>query len=134
MWSSILGFFGGGGKAAETILDGAVNGIDKLLFTEEEKAEFRGKLADAWIKLQETLGEETSVRGVTRRIIAVGFAGFYLFMSTMAIAFWPFYREYSNFIWDVTNGTHGYITLAIVAFYFGPYFLMQAFEKLTGKK
>ena len=134
MWASILGFFGGGSKAAEKVLGGAVDGIDKLVYTDEEKAEFRGKLADAWIELQKTLGEETSVRGVTRRILAVAFSGFYLLASVLAIGFWPFYKEYSDFIWEVTNGTHGYITLAIVAFYFGPYFLMQAFEKLTGKK
>lgn len=132
--ASILGWFGGGTKAADTIIDGAVAGIDKLVFTDEERSELRGKLAEQWIELQKTLGEETSVRGVTRRILAVMFSSIYILFSVASVIIWPFWKEYADFIWDVANNVYGYITLAIVAFYFGPYFLSQLVERFMGKK
>ena len=124
-------WFQSGSEAAEKVLDAGIRGLDALVFTDEEKLEFQRKLADQWIKLQETLGEETTVRGVTRRILAVLFSGAYLLLSTAAVVMYAFSTEYANFIWEVCNGQLGWITLAVAGFYFGPYFLTQMFN---GKK
>lgn len=118
-------------KATEKVLDGAISGIDKLVYTDEEKAEARTKYLETWLELQKMLGEETSVRGITRRILAIMCVGTYIFLSLFSVAMWKFDKAYADFIWEVGNaGQYGYITLTIVAFYFGPYFL----EKLIGKK
>lgn len=128
---NLFGWLMAGPAAAEKVLDGAISGIDKIVYTEEEKADLRAKLGDQWIELQKTLGEETTVRGVTRRILAVMCVGVYIFLSLFCVAVWKFDKLYADFIWEVANaGQYGYITLTIVAFYFGPYFL----EKLLGKK
>jgi hypothetical protein len=120
-----------GPKAAEKVLDAGIAGVDKLFYTDEERAEARKELAAGWIKLQETLGEETTVRGMTRRILAVMVVGVYIFLSLMCVAVWKFDKGYADFIWEVANaGQYGYMTLAVVVFYFGPY----VFERIFGKK
>ncbi len=127
----LLDWITAGPKAAEKVLDATVSGIDKLVYTEEEREDARSKFLDHWLELQKTLGEETSVRGVTRRIIALLCIGTYVGLSVASVAVWKFDKLYADFIWEVANaGQYGYITLTIVAFYFGPYFL----QKLLGKK
>jgi hypothetical protein len=119
-----------GPRAAEKVLDAGISGIDKLVYTEEEKAEARGKMLDSWIKLQETLGEETTVRGVTRRILAVMFCGVYVLLTLVAAVVWPWMKDYANFLWEIANGQYGWITMSVAVFYFGPY----VFERMFAKK
>lgn len=131
MGFDLFGWITSGPKAAEKVLESTISGIDKLVFTEEEKSDVMARAADQWLELQKMLGEETSVRGVTRRIIAVLCIGAYVGLSLFSVAVWKFDKTYADFIWEVANaGQYGYITLTIVAFYFGPYFL----QKLLGKK
>lgn len=120
----------GAPSAAEKVLDGAVNGIDKLVYTEEERAEAKEKFLEHWLKLQATLGEETTVRGVTRRILAVLFCGTYVLLTLVAAAVWPWMKEYADFLWEIANGQYGWIVLTVVVFYFGPYVI----ERMLGKK
>lgn len=127
---NIFKWFSSGPAAAEKVLDAGIRGVDAIVYTEEEKADARMKLLDGWVELQKTLGEETSVRGVTRRILAFMYGGAYVVLSLGAVAAWKFDKEYADFMWDVANGTYGTITLTIVAFYFGPYFIQQ----LIGRK
>lgn len=120
-----------GPKAAEKVLDGTIAGIDKLVLTEEERLDARKDFIESWLKLQATLGEETTVRGVTRRLLALLVVGTYVFLSIGAVAVWKFDKAFADFIWEVANaGQYGYMTLAVVVFYFGPY----VFERLFGKK
>jgi hypothetical protein len=120
-----------GPKAAEKVLDGAISGIDKLVYTDEEKADARKEFMEHWLKLQATLGEETTVRGVTRRLLALLVVGTYVGLSVGSVLVWKFDKAYADFIWEVANaGQYGYMTLAVVVFYFGPY----VFERLFGKK
>lgn len=120
-----------GPKAAEKILDSTIAGVDKLILTDEERAEFQQKVGEQWLELQKLMGEETSIRGVTRRILSVMCIGTYILLSLGSVIAWKFDKAFADFIWEVANaGQYGYITLTIVAFYFGPYFL----QKLLGKK
>ena len=124
----------GASSAAEKVLDSTVSGIDKLVYTEEERADARTTALDAWLKLQAMMGEETTVRGVTRRILSVMCIGTYILLSLLSVAVWTFNKAYADFIWEVANaGQYGWITLAIVAFYFGPYFLQKLVEGFNKK-
>jgi hypothetical protein len=124
-------WFIAGPEAATKALEAGIRGLDALVFTDEERLEYQRKMADAWIKLQEILGEETTVRGVTRRILAVMFTGAYLILSFLAVGMYAVNTAYADFIWEVCNGQLGWITLTVAAFYFGPYFLTQL---VSGKK
>jgi hypothetical protein len=128
-FSDIFGFLSSGPRAAEKVLDAGISGIDKIVYTEEEKADARQKMLDIWMELQKTLGEETSVRGVTRRILAIMFCSSYILLSLGSVAVWKWDKAYADFMWDVAQGTYGTLTLTVAAFYFGPYFI----QKLLGK-
>jgi hypothetical protein len=121
-----------GPKAAEKVLDGTIAGIDKLVFTEEEKNDARKEALAMWLKLQEMMGEETSVRGMTRRILAVMVVGVYIVLSLLSVAVWPWMKDWADFIWEVANaGQYGWMTLTVVVFYFGPYVIERMFAKKT---
>lgn len=119
-----------GPKAAEKVLDGAISGIDKIVYTEEERADAKAKLLDKWLELQAMLGEETSVRGVTRRMLALLFCGTYVFLTILAALVWPWMNDYASFLWEIANGQYGWIVLSVTVFYFGPYVI----ERMLGKK
>ena len=119
-----------GPKAAEKVLDATVSGLDKLVLTEEERHDMTLKAGEHWIELQKLLGEETTVRGMTRRILAVMCTGVYILLSVGSVVVWKFDKAWADFMWEVANaGQYGYITLTIIAFYFGPYFLKGLFSK-----
>lgn len=122
-----------GPKAAEKVLDGTIAGIDKLFYTEEEKSDAKAKYLEMWLKLQEMLGEETSIRGMTRRILAVMVVGVYVLLSLFSVAVWKWDQAYADFVWEVANaGQYGWMTLTVVVFYFGPYVIERMFAKKNG--
>ena len=127
---NLFGWLTAGPKAAEKVLDGTIAGIDKLILTDEEKQDFIHQAGDQWLKLQQMLGEETSVRGVTRRIIAIMCIGTYILLSLGSVAVWKWDQKYADFIWEVANaGQYGYMTLTIVVFYFGTYLVQKMVTK-----
>lgn len=122
-------WFKSGPQAAEKVLDGAISGIDKIFFTDEEKSEAQQKLGDAWIELQKILTQETSTQAVTRRILSVLVVVPYVLMNVTACIAYPFSPDYAKFLMEVANGQFGWIVLAVVSFYFGPYMLGRMMEK-----
>lgn len=132
---SIFSWLTAGPQAAEKVLDAGIAGIDKLVYTDEEKEDARAKLLEHWLELQKAMGEETSVRGVTRRILAIVFSAAYVGLSVGSVLVWRFDKAWADFMWEVVNaGQYGYIVLTIVAFYFGPYFLQKLFPSKPESK
>lgn len=118
---NIFKWFTSGSKAAAQVLDGAIKGIDAIVYTEEEKAAVRSKLADQWLDLQKTLGEETTTRSVTRRILAVLIVVPFVVLVLAAAVAYPFYPEYSKFLLELAQSQFGLLALGVAGFYFGPY-------------
>ena len=69
MFKSILKFVTGGNRNADKIVDGAINGLDAVWYTDEERAKDYG----AWSKQQI---DENSVRSRARRILAFAIIGY----------------------------------------------------------
>lgn len=67
---SVFSWLTGGAKSADTVLSGMVNGIDALVFTEEEKVVYVAEAQKVWLDTQKALAEETSPRSVNRRWVA----------------------------------------------------------------
>ena len=63
----ILAAIFGSSKNTETIVDGAVSGLDKMFFTEEEKAEANQKLSEWYL----TYLAATQPQNLARRLIAL---------------------------------------------------------------
>ena len=118
-------WFVSGSDAAKTVLDGAVKGIDALVYTDEERAEMRKKLGDQWLELQKALGEETTVRSVTRRILAVLIVVPFVLLILLAAAAYKFDPEYSKFLLSLADSQFGLLVLGVAGFYFGPYMLQR---------
>ena len=126
---NIFKWFASGPDAASKVLDAGISGVDKIFFTKEEQSEARQKLLDSWIKLQESLGPETTVRAVARRIIALLFVVPFVLMVVAAAIIHPFNAQYAVFLIDVAQGQFGWIVLTVVGFYFGPYMISKAIGK-----
>jgi hypothetical protein len=65
--SSLVGFFTGGSKTSDSVIDSVKRAGDMLLFTPEEKAISNQKGLELFIKYQEA----TLPQNVTRRMIAI---------------------------------------------------------------
>ena len=125
----LLNWLASGPKAAEKVLDAGVRGIDALVFTEEEKAELHKKMGEDWIELQKIMGEETTVRAVTRRILAVlVVVPFVLLVLSAAVAY-AFSPEYATFLLALAESQFGILVLTVAAFYFGPHMIGRMFGK-----
>ena len=126
---NILKWFASGPEAAGKVLDAGIKGIDALVYTDEEKAVARQQLSNTWLDLQKALGEETTVRAVARRVIALLFIVPYVIMTMTAAALYPFLPEYSKFLIELANGQFGWVVLTVVGFYFGPYMVGKILNK-----
>ena len=122
-------WFSSGSKNADKLVDGAINGLDKMFYTDEEKADARAKMGDWYIKLQETLRDESSIRSVTRRVIAFLILGPYVLLVVGGAAAYPFNTEYAKFLLSVANGQFGMLAIAVGGFYFGPHMIGRMMGK-----
>ena len=89
--------------------------------TGKTAAAVRQKLADQWLDLQKTLGEETTTRSVTRRILAVLIVVPFVALVLAAAVAYPFYPEYSKFLLELAQSQFELLALGVAGFYFGPY-------------
>lgn len=127
---NILKWFASGPEAAGKVLDAGVKGIDALVFTDEERAVMHKELAANWLELQKVLGEETTVRSVTRRVIAVMVVGPFVTLVLGAAAAFPFDQEYAKFMLALAESQFGWLTLGVAGFYFGPHMI----QRMSAKK
>jgi len=127
MWG-FLGRLFGTSKGMDTALgmaNKAVDGIDALVYTKEEKANDIAKMV---FKLQ----DQFTPRAISRRIIAFMFSAVFCSTFTIALVFTCFSKfDVVNAIVDLTVSFQlPWIIVSIIIFYFGYYGLKQ----LKGKK
>jgi len=126
----LLSLFKSSDKVADmgkTIVEGTVAGIDKIFYTEEEKAENKMKITELkqkgyelWLKLQETIANENTARSITRRILAVMFCGSYLLLLLASATLFPWFAEWAGQLFEYAKVLTNPV-LAVIIFYFGPY-------------
>ena len=122
---NILKWFASGPAAAEKVLDGAIRGIDALVFTEEEKAELSKRLGDQWLDVQKVMLNETSIQAVTRRVLAVMVMGSFTLLVMGGAAVYYFNPEYAKFLVELAESQFGWMAIGIMGFYFGPYMIQR---------
>ena len=120
--SSVVGFFTGGSKTSDSIIDGVKRATDMLVFTDEEKSLTNQKGMELFIKYQEA----TLPQNVTRRMIAIVIVTLWAFivLLTLIIALTGILFEFDvfktageylfKFLVDVVNIPFG----MIIGFYF----------------
>jgi VIT1/CCC1 family predicted Fe2+/Mn2+ transporter len=119
-------------KAIESdkIIDFSLGALDRINFTNQERAEHNQKLADAVARFaQETLSESTD-RSVTRRYLSVIIVTMYLVLVLGVIALAFFNPGKAKMIMEIMKEfylTTGFIM--ILAFFFGGYYLNGAIQQ-----
>ena len=120
----VVDIAGGGVKAL-------TDGIDELYETQQERTEARQKVFDLWMEHQKVIVSESSGRGFTRRLLAVGFMQAFIFTFLFGLVVWGIKPLWAAFALSMLDSISN-IILAVVAFYFGPY--MFGRDILNNKK
>lgn len=111
-------------QTAQKILEG----IDHLNLSDEEKIKY--------VIEQKKLDEagENSIKSVTRRILAVIIIGTAFSFLWLAVIFWWFKKEFSDYILEILKlNIIIYPVSSVVIFYFGYYGITKIVEKFKGK-
>lgn len=66
-----LSLLGGSSKSLGKIIEAGIAGADKLVFTQEERADYDRKLQEMHLEFVRLSANESSVRSVTRRLICL---------------------------------------------------------------
>lgn len=110
LWATLFG----GSKNAETIVDGAVKGMDKLWFTDEEKNDAQQKLNEWYLRYLET----TQPQNLARRLIAIIVVGVWALLLLFSVAMYKFDPGYSSWIFATMDKLINQPFMIIIGFYF----------------
>lgn len=86
----ILGFLTGNAKSVEKVIDAGISGIDKLIFTDEEKADYNQKLQSMHLEFVRISASESTAQSISRRLICLPVVYVWLILvltSTIAAVF-----------------------------------------------
>lgn len=117
----ILSAIFGSSKNTETIVNGAVSGLDKMMFTKEERAEANQKLSDWYLKYLEA----TQPQNLARRLIALLIVGLWVFLILLGVAAYAWHGKAADdettlamFVFNVLNELVHQPFMMIMGFYF----------------
>lgn len=110
------------------IIDKGVDGIGKLFFTEQEKAELSQKTYETWLEVQRVTANESSIRSITRRVLAISIIGTFLLFLIMAAFAYPFMQSWSAYLLRLAQALDQ-LVLAVAVFYFGVHILRSFKQK-----
>lgn len=104
----------GSKKNTETLVDAGVSGLDKMFYTNEEKAEDMGKMREWFLRYLEA----SQPQNLARRFIAVVVVGLWATLVLAAVIAWTVNQLFADYIFQVI--THAVLTPfnIIIGFYF----------------
>lgn len=114
---SLFSWLTGNSKAAETAVDGVVNGIDAMIFTDEERSQANMKA----LELKIEFARATAGMSISRRIIVVVVAGAWLFLVLLlaALGLWLGKEaEGVKYLFELLRDVVNEPFMIIVGFYF----------------
>ena len=120
----ILDLFGGSKnaeKVVETAADGIYNGLDKMVYTDEEKADARKKGVDAFLEFVKLAYDGNSLRSVTRRWMAWSIVALNELLAVIATVFAILGEDaiVQSIINVAVAFNLGWAFVAVIIFYFG---------------
>lgn len=110
----LLGAIFGSSETSQELVKGAVLGIDKMIFTAEEKAEASQQLAAWWLKYLAA----TQPQNLARRLIALVIVLLWALLVVVGVAVWKVDPAYSGFIFSTLDNIVNDPFLMIMGFYF----------------
>ena len=112
----------------EKITSGIISGLDKLIFTEEEKSDVQQKASETLLDFWKTIALENTEQSQARRMLATMTFKVYFFLLLAGVTVYGFDVGYSKFIFDVA-GTMTWLVAGVAAIYFGPNQLSKIIKK-----
>ena len=112
----------GNKKTVDKVVDGAISGIDKLFYTNEERADAKKEIAKGVSKFVENTLDENTARSKTRRVIAIMIMGVFLLLILAAAGVYTINPDYSKFLFKIA-GDMSTMALMVAAFFFGAHLL-----------
>lgn len=108
-------------NVAEKAADGLYNGLDKLIYTEEEKSEAFAQAREQWLQFVAIAYDQNSIRSITRRWLAWLVCGWVVINAQVAIVYAILGKEESvNAIIRVAEAMNmGWAFITVLVFYFG---------------
>lgn len=131
-----MGFWGWftGAKTAEKALGSLDNltnkvagGLDQLFFTDQERAEVSLETMKMHLALIQTTQAESSIRSVTRRMVAWAIMGTFFWLIIFAGVIWRWNLEWAKFLLELAKQIYE-LVLMVAFFYFG-YFAVSSVVK-----
>jgi len=125
MFSFLKKLFGSGetaGKVIEKAADGIYNGIDKLVYTDEERADALAKGRELFMEFAKVAYDENSIRSVTRRWLAFMVVAPTMLAFVVSGVMYLFNQPYADHLFQMVQ-TMGPWAAGVLAFYFGPHIL-----------
>ncbi len=105
-----------------------ISGIDKIAYTDEEKAEAHQKGTETILKFWEVISKENTEQSKARRILAkMTFQVFFFFLLAAATVF-KFDADLARFLLQLA-GKIMFLVSAIGVIYFGPHQLQKIVRK-----
>jgi len=104
----------GSKKNTETLVDGAVKGMDALFYTDEEKAEGMAKTRDWFLRYLEA----SQPQNLARRFIAIVVVGMWAFLVLLAAIAWQWSQDYADYVFSVITDAVLTPFNIIIGFYF----------------
>jgi len=114
-------------EVAKTVSEGIVSGIDKIWYTEEEKADAKGETQKLLLKFWNTFATENSEQSKARRMLALKFVDvweklLWLTIMTKCVGL----DDKAKFLWTVLTSLN-WIMGCVVGTYFVPHQLSKVF-------
>ena len=119
-------------KDISSVIGHVASGLDKAWFTDQEKAKVSLDTIQLHLKLVETTMNESSIRSITRRILAWLIMGGFLFLVVFAAIVYKFSPEWAAFVFKCAGQTYE-LVLMVGFFYFGYFAVSSVVSKVKEK-
>ena len=119
-------------KDISSLIKHTASGLDKLFFTDQEKAQVSLQTMQMHFKLVEMTMGETSIRSITRRILAWLIMGGFLFLIFFSAIVYKLSPEWASFVFKCAGQIYE-LVLMVGFFYFGYYAVSSIVSKAKEK-
>lgn len=111
---SLFSWLTGGKGAAEKAADGIYNGLDKMFYTDEEKADAAKARGQLYIEYQKA----TMPQNVARRLIALIVMGVWAFVVVLAALVGAWLGEYADYLLELLFKAVMPLAVVVISFYY----------------
>jgi len=111
---SAVGWLFGGSNASNKTIDTIASGVDKIFYTDEEKADGRQEAFKLWIEYQKA----TQPQNVSRRIIAIGVTSVWVISVLTVLISLGISSEYAKEVYNLLLTVITPVFAGVTGFYF----------------